>query len=102
MKHCALLVLASVCLVMSAPADKIDWTPKTDNSPSVRLEGEGNAQKHEGAHIRLDGDRRIYQSDNGNHEVYVGGTYEQHLGGPSGNSQPSWEARTGYSYHFKG
>ncbi|KAH8407403.1 hypothetical protein KR222_003364 [Zaprionus bogoriensis] len=42
----------------------------------------------------------VYTSDNKRHEVDVTGNYGQHLGGPWGNSDPSWGVGTVYRYRF--
>lgn len=94
-----LIVLASACLVMSAPQKKLDFNPKPDNTPPFRLDGGGSHSKA-GTNIYLDGERRVWQSQNRNNEVHLGGSYGQHFGGPSGRSPPSFGGHATYVHRF--
>ncbi|XP_017014406.2 diptericin A [Drosophila takahashii] len=66
----------------------------------LNLQGGGGGQRSDGFGFGVSGREKVWTSDNGRHEIGVNGGYGQHLGGPYGNSEPSWNVGTSYTYRF--
>lgn len=61
---------------------------------------EGNHDRRTGANIHVDGQARLWQSQNQRHEVHGQGSYGQHIGGPYGNSKPIFGGGLIYRHRF--
>ncbi|KAH8270817.1 hypothetical protein KR018_005644 [Drosophila ironensis] len=77
---------------------KVPPTPKPEIT--LNLQGGGGGQRGDGFGFHVSGSQNVYKSDNGRHEVDVNGGYGQHLGGPYGNSQPSYNFGANYKYRW--
>lgn len=60
--------------------------------------GVGNNNPGKGTSIGGTYQQQVYK--NGNHEINVGGSYNQHFGGPSGTSHPSLGVGAAYVYRW--
>lgn len=77
--------------------------PEGDDSKRFEIKSAEVTHTHgQGTNVYVDGRARVYQSDDKRHEVHVNGQYGQHLGGPYGNSRPSYGGGVEYTYHFPG
>nr|ABG21230.1 diptericin [Mayetiola destructor] len=75
--------------------------PSRDDSKPFEINRAEVTHTHgKGTDVYVDGQARVYQSDNKRHEVYVNGQYGQHLGGPYGNSRPSYGGGVSYTHRF--
>lgn len=64
------------------------------------VSGGGGHNPHTGTDLSLNGQARLWQSQNQRHEIHGQGSYGQHLGGPYGNSQPNLGGGVLYRYRF--
>lgn len=73
---------------------------RPEEDKRFHVNGEVNHSRGQGTNVYVDGQARVYQSDNKRHEVHVNGQYGQHLGGPYGNSRPSYGGGVQYTHRF--
>ncbi|KAH8275266.1 hypothetical protein KR026_004128 [Drosophila bipectinata] len=66
----------------------------------LNLEGGGGGQRGDGFGFHVSGSENVWRSDNGRHEIDLNGKYGQHLGGPYGNSDPSYQFGANYRFRF--
>lgn len=66
----------------------------------LNLQGGGGGQRGDGFGFNVGGSQNVWRSDNGRHEFDVNGRYGQHLGGPYGNSPPSYDFGGTYRFRF--
>lgn len=66
-------------------------------SPQFFAEG---GQGKGGTNLNVQGQTQLWQSGNGRHQLFGQGGYAQHLGGPSGNSKPNFNAGLSYKFRF--
>lgn len=75
--------------------------PNVDDSKPIEINrAEVSYTRGKGTDVYVDAQARVFQSDNKRHEVHVHGQYGQHLGGPYGNSRPSYGDGALYTFHF--
>lgn len=53
-----------------------------------------------GTNVYVDGQARLWQSQNKRHEIHGQGSYGQHFGGPYGNSRPNYGGGLVYRHRF--
>ncbi|XP_017033193.1 diptericin A [Drosophila kikkawai] len=104
MQSTTIFILLS-CIIgatLASPMPKEDMTMPSTPPPSypLNLQGGGGGQRGDGFGFNVGGSQNVWRSDNGRHEVDVNARYGQHLGGPWGNSQPSYDIGTVYRYRF--
>lgn len=90
------------------PFDASEWPNKLDTSLSLRSQrvsrspqfyAEGGHGKS-GTNLHIQGQTQLWQSENQRHQLFGRGGYGQHLGGPSGNSKPNFNAGLTYQFRF--
>lgn len=89
------------CLMVSAALAYPQLNPFPREDERLELSGGHNRDKY-GQDVHIEGRVPVWTSDNRRHEVDVQGYYGQHLGGPWGNSPPSWQVGPTYRYRFPG
>ncbi|XP_017077042.2 diptericin A [Drosophila eugracilis] len=99
------IIFALLCCTIGATLalpmpDDMTMKPTPPPSYPLNLEGQGGGQRGDGFGFRVKGHENIWTSDNKRHEVGLTGEYGQRLGGPYGNSDPSWKFGTTYTYRF--
>ncbi|CAD7080676.1 unnamed protein product [Hermetia illucens] len=65
-----------------------------------QLNIQGGGSPHSGFDLSVQGRAKIWESDNGRNTLYGTGQYGQHLGGPYGNSEPSFGGGLMFSHRF--
>lgn len=53
-----------------------------------------------GSDFNIQAQQRLWASPNQRHEFHVGGSYDQHFGGYTGNTKPNLSAGIGYVFKF--
>ncbi|KAH8397142.1 hypothetical protein KR215_009427 [Drosophila sulfurigaster] len=103
----ALVCCFATCIVAYPnnpnPEQKLRWDPPEQRNDQqqnrFQLDG-GVGHDKFGKDVHVSGQVPVWTSDNKRHEIDVAGHYGQHLGGPYGNSPPSWGAGAGYRFRF--
>lgn len=96
MKLYIFFILFAIIFVASAAPSIYDWQERNQDPISIR----GGVGDNNGKDVHIDAQARLWQSENKRHEIHGFGHYGQHLGGPWGNSRPSYGIGGGYVYRF--
>lgn len=78
---------------------RIRRSPQND-SKKHRIYVDGNHDRRAGTNIYVQGQTRLWQSQNKRNEIHAQGSYGQHFGGPSGRSPPSYGAGLTFTRRF--
>ncbi|ALC42567.1 maker130 [Drosophila busckii] len=96
--------LVACTMAYPHPEDKpkLNWNPPTpDPRQQQRWMLDGGYNKDQTGHdVHVQGQAPVWTSNNGRHEVDVAAQYGQHLGGPYGNSRPSYGGAGIYRFRF--
>lgn len=65
-----------------------------------QLNVQGGGSPGQGYDISAQGKVKLWESNNGRHQVHGTGSYSQHLGGPYGSSRPNVGAGATYTFRF--
>ncbi|EDV55154.1 diptericin A [Drosophila erecta] len=96
----ALLCCAFAAVLAYPMPDDMTMPPTPPPKYPLNLEGGGGGQRGDGFGFMVKGHEKVWTSENGRHEIGLNGGYGQRLGGPYGNSEPSWRVGTTYTYRF--
>lgn len=72
-------------------------SPKDDRT---KIYAEGNHDRRGGSNIYVQGQHRLWQSQDKMNEIHANGQFGQHFGGPGGRSPPSYGGGLSYTRHF--
>lgn len=65
-----------------------------------KIYAEGSHDRRAGSNIYVQGQQRLWLSQNGRNEIHAQGSYGQHFGGPGGRSPPSFGGGLMYRHRF--
>lgn len=66
----------------------------------TKVFAQGSHDRRGGSNIYVEGQHRIWQSQNKKNEVHANGNFGQHFGGPGGRSKPSYGGGLTYTRRF--
>lgn len=73
---------------------------RSPNDDSKKIYIQGNHDRKAGTNVYVQGQARVWQSQNKLNEVHAHGSYGQHFGGPGGRSPPSYGGGLTYTRRF--
>ncbi|XP_055308251.1 uncharacterized protein LOC129572333 [Sitodiplosis mosellana] len=77
-----------------------DRSRRSPGDDRTKIYAEGSHDRRGGSNIYVQGQHRVWQSQDKKNEIHANGQFGQHFGGPGGRSPPSYGGGLTYSRRF--